>query len=216
MYLTKDIQVINEDTKFPCVVADNWYSPEEEKSVWSELDFYSYQQNIDRAETTIVAKYDDGTPKSNAFRWYINTYYIPEETEKVSHICRCTYKLREKGFHDAINRCQPYNRMFISTNSDSTLISYYEDGDYYKSHYDVFSWTCLIWFTREPKIWTGGDLELPESKTQIRFQHNRAVFIPCCYLHKVTPVKFTKKPKRSGMGRYTITHFLFSRPDVIV
>ena len=102
--------------------------------------------------------------------------------------------------------------MFFSTNSDSTLISYYEEGDSYKAHHDSFSWTCLLWFSREPRIWTGGDLDFPESETQVNFKHNRAVFFPCCYLHRVSPVKFTEQPKRFGMGRYTITHFLYTVP----
>ena len=212
MYLSKDIQVVNEGTKYPFVVADNWYSPEEEKAVWSELDFYGYQEDIDRAENTIVAKFRDGTPKSHAYRWYITDYNPPNVSEKVSHISRYTYKLREQGFHDYIDKCKPYNRLFFSTNSDSTLISYYEEGDSYKAHHDSFSWTCLLWFSREPRIWTGGDLDFPESETQVNFKHNRAVFFPCCYLHRVSPIKFTEQPKRFGMGRYTITHFLFTIP----
>ena len=211
-YVTDDLQVVNEGTKFPLVVADNWFSPEQEKAVWSELEFYGYQDNIDRAENTIVAKFRDGTAKSNAFRFYLNDYYRHTEIEKVSHIYRYTYKYRDEKFHNYIKKCKPFHRSYLSTNSDSTLISYYENNDYYKAHHDTFQWTCLLWFSREPKIWNGGDLDFPESETQINFKHNRAVFFPCCYLHRVSPIKFNEKPKKFGMGRYTITHFLYTLP----
>ena len=53
----------------------------------------------------------------------------------------------------------------------------------------------------------------PESDCEVKLKNNRAVFFPCCYLHKVTPVKFHTQPKEIGYGRYTITHFYYSQPS---
>ena len=38
------------------IVVDNWYTAQEEKGMWSELDYYSYKENIDRAENTVVGR----------------------------------------------------------------------------------------------------------------------------------------------------------------
>ena len=35
-----DVKVVNDNPTFPFVVIDNWYTPEEEKAVWKELDFF--------------------------------------------------------------------------------------------------------------------------------------------------------------------------------
>ena len=73
-HVTDDIQVVNEGTTYPFLVCDNWYSPSEEKAIWSELNFYSHQKDIARAENTIVAKNIKGEPLSNAFRFYFDEY----------------------------------------------------------------------------------------------------------------------------------------------
>ena len=211
-YLTKDIQVINENPQFPFIVADNWYSPEEEKGVWKELDYYTSMQNIDRAENTIVARNKDGTSRSKAYRFYSNEYYSQKGIEKCSNIYNFMYKQRMPEFHKHIEQCMPYGRGFMTTNNDSTLISYYEEDDHYDSHHDTFQWTCLIWMFREPRLFNGGDFDFPESGYEVKLKHNRAVFFPCCYSHRVSPVKFHTQPKEIGYGRYTITHFYYSTP----
>ena len=37
------------------------------------------------------------------------------------------------------------------TNSDTSFVSYYEEGDSFKPHFDVFQFTALIWLYKEPK-----------------------------------------------------------------
>ena len=212
-HVTDDIQVVNEGTTYPFLVCDNWYSPSEEKAIWSELNFYSHQKDIARAENTIVAKNIKGEPLSNAFRFYFDEYYHSNYTDKISFINKFQYKLQQKKLHDYISKCEPYHRSYLSTNSTSSLISYYEENDSYLPHHDTFSWTILIWFCKEPKLFKGGDFDFPESETQVNFKHNRAVFFPCCYKHRVSPVKFIKKPEEFGYGRWTITHFLYTIPE---
>ena len=56
---------------------------------------------------------------------------------------------------------------FCHTNSDSTMISYYDTGKYYKPHIDSTHFTCLIWLFKEPKQFKGGDLKLIPAKETI-------------------------------------------------
>ena len=206
-----DVKVVNDNPTFPFVVVDNWYTPNEEKAVWKELDFFSAtpKVQIDRAENTIVARNSDGSSKSKAYRFYIESFYQKRE---LSPILNCMYKQRTPEFRNIISECMPYARSFLSSNSDSSLLSYYEENDHYESHHDTFLWTCLIWMVREPRLFNGGDFKLNEPDIEVKLKNNRMVMFPCCYLHSVSPVKFHTQPKEIGYGRYTITHFYYSIP----
>jgi len=208
-----DVKVVNDNPTFPFIVVDNWYTPNEEKAVWKELDFLSAtpKNQIDRAENTIVARDPDGTAKSNAYRFYIENFYKQRE---LSPIINCMYKQRTPEFRKIIeDNCIPYARSFLSSNGDSSLLSYYEENDHYKPHHDTFAWTCLIWMVREPRLFDGGDFKLNEPDIEVKLKNNRMVMFPCCYLHSVSPVKFHTQPKEIGYGRYTITHFYYAYPN---
>jgi len=207
------VQVVNDNPTFPFVVVDNWYTPTEEKAVWKELDFLSTtpKDQIDRAENTLVARNPDGTARSNAYRFYIDQFY---NQQSLSPIINCMYKQRTPEFHKIIeDNCMPYARSFLSSNGDSSLLSYYEENDHYKPHHDTFAWTCLIWMVREPRLFDGGDFKLNEPDIEVKLKNNRMVMFPCCYLHSVSPVKFHTQPKKIGYGRYTITHFYYAYPN---
>ena len=206
------VQIVNDNPTFPFVVIDNWFTPDEEKTVWKELDFFSAtpKEQIDRAENTIVARDRDGTAKSNAYRFYIEDFYKKRE---LSPILNGMYKQRTPEFHKILgDNCLPYARSFTSSNDDSSLISYYEENDHYKPHHDTFLWTCLIWMVKEPRLFDGGNFKLNEPDIEVKLKNNRMVMFPCCYLHSVSPVKFHTQPKEIGYGRYTITHFYYGIP----
>ena len=205
------VQVVKDNPTFPFIVIDNWYTTQEEKNIWKELDFYSSQEKIDRAENTVVARNPDGSSKSKAYRFYTGEFYTHKGYHK-SHVHNYMYKQRTPEFHKIIDECKPYGRSFLSTTNDSTLISYYEEDDHYEPHHDTMQWTNLIWMVREPRLFEGGDFDFTESGYEVKLKHNRAVFFPCCYLHRVSPVKFHTTPKEIGYGRYTITHFYYSTP----
>ena len=202
---------VMKDGETPFVLFDNWYTPNEEKNIWKELDWYSSQDSIERAENTYVATYDDGKPKSKASRFHIQEYFT-EEGKRRSHIFNYMYKQRTPDFHNIVREIKPYCNSFFATNSDATLISYYEDSEYYEPHYDNYAWSMLIWFVREPKLFKGGDFYFPDSKQKVKLKHNRAIFFPSIFEHGVSPVKMKTEPKEVGYGRYTITHFYISMP----
>jgi len=206
-----DVKVIKDNPTYPFILIDNWYNPNEEKAVWKELDFLSTtpKELMDRAENTVVARTDDGKSKSNAYRFYMEKFY---QNREISPIINCTYKQRDKEFHNIIKECMPYARSFFSSNEDSTMLSYYEEKDYYDSHHDTMLWTCLIWMVREPRLFNGGDFILEDIDTTIKLKNNRMIMFPSCFLHSVTPVKFHTQPNEVGYGRYTITHFYGNRP----
>jgi len=202
-----------DDIRYPYVIVDDWYTEEEEKAVWKELDFYNSipADEIPRAEKTVVAKDEHGKAKSLAYRHYLSELYTIQGVP-YSNITRFMYKSRTEQLWDCINKCMPYGRSYMSSNTDSTIISYYEENDHYKPHHDTSLWTVCTWFVREPRLFSGGDFDFPETGYEIKLKHNRSVYFPSCYLHRVSPIKFHTKPKEIGYGRFTITHFYNNAP----
>ena len=178
-----DVKVNIDNPVFPFLVVDNWYLPEEEKAIWKELDFISCapRNYHKKAENTIVATDKDGNAKSNAFRFYLSSYYTDEV---ISPIMNGLYKQKSPEFHKIIGQITPQGRAFLSSTGDSTMVSYYENKQHYKPHHDTFMWTCLIWMVREPRKFTGGDFILNEPEVEIKLRNNRMVMFPCNYLRK--------------------------------
>jgi hypothetical protein len=204
--MTKQIfNIQNKETKYPYLVIDNWFSPEEEKCIWSELNFYLHQPNTSRSENTLTAKNNDGSSKSKSFRYYVDNYYTNRE---ISHILRFTEKYKNIELKKQISKIKPYGRNYLTTNWDCTLLSYYEEKDYYESHSDTAQWSCVIWMVQEPLFFNGGDFYFTEIDEGIKLKNNRALFFPSCYLHGVTPVEFKNKDNLGkGLGRFSITTF---------
>ena len=206
------VNVNKDNPVFPFIVIDNWYTPGEEIAVWKELDFISCapRHTHKKAENTIVATDVDGNAKSNAFRFYLSSFY---NEDVISPIMNTMYKQRSPEFHNIIADILPQSRSYFSCNGDSSMISYYEDKQFYRPHHDTFSWTCLIWMVREPRKFTGGDFILNEPEVEIKLKNCLMVMFPCQFLHEVTPVVMKEKTDKMGYGRYTITHFYYSAPD---
>lgn len=207
-----EVKVVKDNPVFPFIVFDNWYNPNEENAVWKELDFLSSipKEKIERAETSVVARDEKGNSLSKSYRFYIEEFY---KKRTLSPIINCMYKQRLPKFHKILlNHVQPYARSFCTSNADSSMLSYYEESDYYEPHHDTFLWTCLIWMVREPRLFDGGDFSFPEPEVEIKLKNNRMVMFPSCYLHSVDPIKFHTQPKEIGYGRYCITHFYYSTP----
>ena len=130
-----DIHLWNEgdNYKFPFITIDNWYTPKEEELVWRELDYYVMRPKerygiADSAEAG-VARHPDGTPKSNAFRFYLSSYYTDEV---ISPIMNGLYKQKSPEFHKIIGQITTQGRAFLSSTGDSTMVSYYENKQHLK------------------------------------------------------------------------------------
>lgn len=192
------------------VLIDNWYSPSEEKRIWKELDFYSEKDKFERAEWQEIATDEKGKHLGEHFRIHLDKFYTNEARDlKISDILNFVSKAQTDDFRNAIKKCAPaYSRTFTETNISYTLVSYYDNADYYKPHHDSFFWTILIWFYREPQAFTGGDLIFPEFHNyRVECKHNRLIAFPCFYLHGSETVNLPEEKRDKSLGKYTITHF---------
>ena len=198
--------ICDEGKVFPYLIVDNLYSKNEQKLIWEELIFHKDNFKLDhKAGGEGVARDKDGKPLANATRLYLDDTY--RNNRQDSNILNFYKKIISPEVKEAYRYTTPSWRLFEITNHDRSQVSYYENEGDYKEHFDKYMHTCLIWFYKEPKRFTGGDLTFTQSKKIVECKHNRMILFPSYYLHAVDEVSMEYKYRDKGLGRYCLTHF---------
>lgn len=187
---------------FPFLVVDDFYNEKELELIWSELEVH--RDKLRRGHGGI-AKDETGFDLASLKRFSLDRLY--EGHRQDSDIFSVYDKVCSEDVKKAYRKTTPSSRTFETSNNDATIINYYENTDDYKEHSDVFMHSCLIFFYKEPKKFTGGDLVFTQSSTVIECLHNRMILFPSYYLHKVTEVKMEEQYINKGLGRYSMAHF---------
>jgi hypothetical protein len=191
--------------KFPYICIDNFYTKEECRAIWQEIEFLSHPHKWSTQETdpTDGARDDDGKQlKNNKFIWIDNFYSVRE----YSNILCVNRKLFDASPWLTHEHCMFRN---FDCRRDTTLLSCYDfDDSQYKLHNDSAHLTCLTWFYQEPKKYEGGDLILKDEDDILNIEslNNRLLIFPSRIWHQVTPIKFNGTKMTDG--RYCMTQFL--------
>jgi Rps23 Pro-64 3,4-dihydroxylase Tpa1-like proline 4-hydroxylase len=182
-------------------IIEDFYSPEELSAIWSELNILlDNDMLLDPNATGSAIDVNKNLIKNNKALW-LDAHYIDRETSKILQINR---KIFNKQLTDDLVSHNPIFRFLQSCNYDSTMISYYETGHYYKPHVDLAVFTVLTYFFKEPKKFTGGDFKLVDFDITITPKNNMVVIMPSCYLHQATDVIIEEK----GYGRFCMSQFI--------
>ena len=198
--------VCDEDKVFPYLMIDDFYSKNEQKLILEELRFHKNNFKEDQAPAGQgVARDKNGKPISNSKRIYLDDIY--GDNRQDSNILNFYKKIISPEVKEAYRYTTPSWRLFEITNHDRSQVSYYENEGDYKEHFDKFMHTCLIWFYKEPKRFTGGDLTFTQSKQTVECKHNRMILFPSYYLHAGDEVSMEYKYRGKGLGRYCLSHF---------
>jgi Rps23 Pro-64 3,4-dihydroxylase Tpa1-like proline 4-hydroxylase len=194
------------ETPVPYIIVRNWFNEQELEQVWEELQFLTYGNKLRGPILTNSAKTVDGQIKKHNHGLFLDEAYTDRS---LSNILTVTRKLWNPEFLETIEKHHFVFKYLKKSNQDSTLMSYYEDGDYYLPHNDTAILTVLINLYKEPKQFSGGDLQLENSEHIVPLENNRLVMFPSVSMHAVTPITFVEpNEKFSGNGRYTITQFI--------
>ncbi len=198
-----NITVSNEE--FPYILVDNFYDASELKEIWEELDYLCHPRRMARSSIENGAAWIGEDQLKYSWSMWLDDFFGPNK-EKSNILCT-----NRKLFAD-MNMFQNHphwamNDVF-SFQSYSTQIAYYEDNDEYKVHRDSAKLTCLTWFYREPKRYTGGNLRFPMWDIEIESKHNRVICFPSSVPHQVTKVSMEEKYRGKKLGRFVMTQFL--------
>ena len=192
----------------PIVIIDDFYDIRALDKIWSEIQFLSLcDQWLDPPSTGSAA-----TIQSDGSKHYLKKnkgLYLDDiyRNRKISHILTENRKIFSSDVVEKLLDISIIFRYVQSCNSDCTLLSYYEDSDYYESHIDDSTITLVSWFFRTPKKFQGGELVF-EGDIKIACEFNRTVLFPSILKHSVTTIQMDQYDKMKRLGRYTITQLL--------
>jgi len=204
---TDNMHVHYFDEEFPYIIVDNTYNEHELDLIWEELNFLCYRDKLEsNAKIAGSATRDDGSPKKNNMCIFLDSAY---GNRKFSNIL----KVNRKFFDDGMSIIKNHPNWFFSQfvcNRDTSLISYYENSNYYESHHDECIVTILTWFYKEPKKFNGGDINLHfEDKTiKIQCLNNRSLIIPSMINHSVDEIEMLEDDMNKKLGRICMSQFL--------
>ena len=193
---------------FPYILIDDFYNQSELDGIWEELDYLCNPKRMGRSsfERGAASKIDeDGVHHSvkNAWDLFLDSFFTSRDSSNILEINR---KLIDKEIFK--NHPHWLFNHLDALNEDNTLIMYYENNDEYKPHRDLARLTCLTWFYREPKKFTGGNLRFPRFDMEIECKHNRVIVFPSSIQHGVDKVGMEEKDMGKKLGRFTMTQFL--------
>ena len=195
----------------PVVVIDDYYDDQSVEKIWREIEFYYSQNNLKKPEHTGSATSisSDGSIeflKQNK-GIYLDQIYLDI---KISCILTENRKTFSQPIIQQLVDIHVIFRYLQNVDKDCTLLSYYENSDYYKPHTDNSVITILSWFYKKPMNFQGGVLQI-ENQLEIQCLFNRTVVFPSMLYHAVTPVTMADEHLNKNLGRYTLTQLVSYR-----
>jgi len=191
---------------FPYTLIDDFYDQKELDGIWQELDFYCYPEKLSPSDKTYPAMDQFGNIMKKNHGLQLDLVY--RDQRMLSNILSINRKILQS---DTI-KSHPnwfYQNLYIDL--DFTLLSYYENGDYYKPHQDAGTLTVLTWLYKgEEKKFSGGDFHFPDYNIDVEVKNNRMIIFPSMIWHSVDKIKMDHEHVGNGLGRWCITQFLSS------
>jgi hypothetical protein len=187
------------------IIVEDFYSDEELKLIWEELEALTKDNHFLPPEKTGTSRDNNNNPNKNNKGVFLDEFYHDRNTSNILNINRKLWTYIESKRNEM--HIDPILRYVLSSNEDTTLISYYTDGHYYLPHIDKAVYTVLSYFCKEPKKFKGGNLKLLDYDMEIEIKNNMIIYMPSTYGHQVTPVSMESDDGCSG--RYCMSQFLF-------
>jgi Rps23 Pro-64 3,4-dihydroxylase Tpa1-like proline 4-hydroxylase len=184
---------------FPHLVIENFYSKDELKLIWQELDFLTSPNKL------IPANIDGSSQSSNALSGSLLNFY---KDLKYSNIALINKKILLPEIKDAVLSLSEFFGHITMVNNMFIKIKYYENGHNYPKHQDVARFTGINYLYKEPKKFEGGDLYFNDYNYKIELKNNMFILFVGCLYHSVTPIILNENAYITGNGKYSITSFL--------
>lgn len=190
---------------------ENVYDEGELALIWKEAEFLCHPSKLLPPALTASALDANGNySKQNSCIWMDKLYVsrnISNYLTLYKKALNVFVKSKDKYVAEDLSL-----KSYFYTSADVTLMSYYEDKDYYDTHIDMASYTYIFWLFKEPKKFTGGDLHFPELNETVKVKSNMAILFPSHLEHKVDKIEMCDTIDRFNCnGRFAFTTFFHSR-----
>lgn len=193
---------------FPYIIVRDLYDSGQLESIWEELKFLGHTQKLSGpADTGSATKPMEGSEekkylKQNNGVWLDNVF-ADRKYSNILQINRKLFALREIIW---MNHPHWYFHQ-DGLLKDTTLISYYENTDYYHTHKDTAYFTAITWFFKEPKKFKGGNFYFDDYDIEIEVENNKMVIFPSVINHSVDELKMSSQDLNKNLGRYSMVQF---------
>jgi Rps23 Pro-64 3,4-dihydroxylase Tpa1-like proline 4-hydroxylase len=182
----------------PYLIIDDIFTKNELCGIYKELDFL--QPNLLGPEDTGTKFIDQKSNKGI----FLENLFNPKMFN-FSYIFKYFEKIYTPEITNKLLICHPSYSSIFNHTKKSTLLSYYEDSDFYIPHVDETYVTFISWFFKTPKNFTGGEFIFTDINTEVPIINNRGIIFFGFYKHEVTPVKMLSN--EAGSGRFSISQF---------
>jgi hypothetical protein len=190
------------------VIIRDWYTPEELKLVWAELDVICSSFIMGGSDARSAQRID-GTSVKKGHGLFLDAFY--NERRVLSPILNLSRKIYDREFISKLIDYDPVFTYYRLCNFDNTLVNYYEDDDEYKSHTDRSIYTSNLVLWREPQKFNGGKFLLTQKELDFDLKSNDMVIFPGYMLHRVTKLEMHENYTPWKSGRYSVTNFVILR-----
>jgi len=188
---------------FHYIVVEDLWNDVEHKDILNEmLNFESKGLFLDPSESQ-SAKDDDGKDLKKNKAIFIDSIFHNRDFSSILTKNRKLFdvlddkKMKESWFFDA-----------AVYDEDTTLVSYYENSDYYEPHRDKAVVTVLSYFFKEPQTFKGGDITFTDFNLTFKVRNGLTIIFPSNIKHEVSMINLDKKYQGKQKGRFCMTQFL--------
>jgi hypothetical protein len=192
----------------PYLEVTDIFKPKKYQEVLNELKWLESGNVFGGPERTGTARNPDGTVKKNNRGVFMNQIYADLSLSPLFLGIQESYPYLFNGKNFKNNW---YLNLYNQTQMQGgSLISYYEESNYYESHADHSTMTFLFWIWDESdgKKFTGGNLQFTDFDIEIECKNNCGVLFPGPINHEVTKIEMDPKFKGKGLGRFAISEFI--------
>lgn len=197
--------VLNVD-KYKVIILDNFYEQHEYDSILNECLFLSKGNKLKVPEKTGSALDEEGNFLKKNKGVFLDDLYSFDRN--FSDILTFNRKIFNVDIVEELCKKDTYYRHLRWCNLYTTLLSYYENLDYYKNHADKATVTAITWLFKEPKMFSGGNIFFEQDVNNfVECKNNRTIYFPSILEHEVEKTIMQKEKTDLGYGRFSITQF---------
>lgn len=209
------MEMLTPESNIPFLVFDNIASDDSQiEMINDEIKYIDRFINLSPNDTESAVDQNGMPEKSNKGLW-LNRFY---GDCAYSPIINAMNKILQPDVRDCIldhdNAFYSYSKIqeqyfYDGHLHNGFLISKYEDGDFYKPHYDTSIFTAVLWWWNEPKQFEGGEFYFTDPKSgeevEVEGKSNRLILFPSVVTHGVRQIKYLTP---DANPRYAVTMFL--------